>query len=194
MKPVVFAALSFFLFACNPSGENHPDADSVPDSTKQLQVKADAFSEDIDADDNVKADLLMRTETLGQLQLGLSDKSTIKEIGNPAYKSAITKWEADGMYHQDWTYDSGIDLNMAGSDSLKLEIFSLRFFAPCTLKTSRNIGIGNSMAEVKEAYKDVLPENQGQEQSLIAGSVYGGIIFNFESDKLSSVFIGAAAE
>ena len=191
---IVFSVFFFILLvACSPSTKTGK-ADSVPDSTMQLQVKADAFSEDPGTDDHVEADLLMRTETVGQLQLGLSDKSTIKSTGIPDYKSAITRWEADGMYHQDWTYDSGIDLNMASSDSLKMEIFSLRFFAPCKLKTSRTIGIGSSMEDVKAAYKDVLSENHHEEQSLIAGSVYGGIIFSFENGKLSSVFIGAAAE
>jgi hypothetical protein len=137
----------------------------------------------------------METETLGKIKLGLDSKQALAELGAPETKSAAELWGADGLYHEDWNYESkGIDLNMSGKDSLKMEIWSLRFFAPCPLKTLRNIGIGSSFEEVKEAYSEELDATFSSDQTLIAGSIYGGMIFNFENGKLSSVFIGSAAE
>lgn len=194
MKLFLLFALSLFLFACNSITTSDKN-DSVIDTSKQITANTDTFFEDNEPyPGNTEATQLIQNEAVGKLKLGLNYKNAISAIGNPDYKSAATIWEADGLYHQDWKYDSGIDLDMAGKDSLTMEIYSLRFFAPCTLKTSRNIGVGSSMKEVKEAYKEELAENIGDEPTLIAGSIYGGIIFNFENGKLSSVFIGAAAE
>lgn len=195
-------AFPFFLFACGSSTQPVQDSLALDSSMKaamqQSTKKIDTFYETGDVmshPDNDAGFKLMETETLGKIKLGLDNKKTIAELGNPETRSAAELWGADGLYHADWSYESaGISLNMAGNDSLKMEIFALRFFAPCTLKTSRNIGIGSSIDEVKEAYKEELGENYGDEQSLVAGSIYGGIIFNFENRKLNSVFIGAAAE
>lgn len=195
MKTFLPAALSFLLFSCN-SGIQTGKNDSTPDSIIQPLNTSSHYSEDNPLSDpeNLKGNKLMQAETVGKLHLGFTANRTISEIGNPDFKSAATLWGADNLYHQDWTYDSGIDLNMSGEDSLSMEIFSLRLFSPSSLKTSRNIGIGSTMEEVKAAYKKELLENAGEEQSLVAGSIYGGIIFSFENGKLSSVFIGSAAE
>ncbi|CAN5916186.1 hypothetical protein BH11BAC7_BH11BAC7_10600 [soil metagenome] len=195
MKVLLLAAFPVLLFSCDTAIQSHKN-DSVRDTAVRALINSCQYSEDNSAADpeNKTGEKLMKTETVGKLHLGLDSKSTQAEMGIPDFKSAVRKWEADGLFHQDWTYDSGIDLNMAGEDSLKMEIFSLRCFTPCSLKTSRNIGIGSSFQEVKDAYRDVLAEKQDEEQALLAGSIYGGIIFSFENGKLSSVFIGAAAE
>lgn len=189
-----------FFFACGSStspANDSASADSLSIATQQAMKKDSLNNPDntLPDPDNDKGYKLMETEMVGKIKLGLDGKTTLAEMGAPEKKSAATEWGADGLYHQDWNYESkGIDLNMSGEDSLKMEIWSLRFYAPCPLRTLRNIGIGNTFEEVKEAYKEELDDSFSSDQTLVAGTVYGGMIFNFENGKLSSVFIGSAAE
>jgi hypothetical protein len=190
-----------FFFACGSSTQQTTDSfaldSAMKAATQQAPKKGSFYKSDnsLTDPDNHKGYDLMKNETLGKLKLGLDSKKAIAELGNPETKWAVELWGADGLYHQTWTYESaGIGLNMSGNDSLNMEIWSLNFYAPCTLKTSRNIGIGSSIDEVKAAYKEELNETYSTYKSLVAGSVYGGIIFNFENWKVSSVFIGSAAE
>ena len=65
---------------------------------------------------------------------------------------------------------------------------------PCEFKTTRNIGIGSNMEEVQTAYRQEINAKSSNTETIIAGTVYGGIIFNFENKKVKSIFIGASAE
>jgi hypothetical protein len=75
--------------------------------------------------------------------------------------------------------------------------------APCTAKTSRGVGIGSTWAEVDALYAPFkgqgLNPDEGEQvtwgpEKIIVGSVYGGTIFTFTDGKVSSIFVGAAAE
>jgi len=66
---------------------------------------------------------------------------------------------------------------------------------PSRKKTSRGIGIGSLQKEVLEAYgaefnreESLLPD------TIIAGSVFGGLVFTMKDGRVESIFIGAAAE
>ena len=71
-----------------------------------------------------------------------------------------------------------------------------RLFSPCTLKTSRGIGIGSSKEVVLQEYKDEvqLGLDEGESDKIIVGTVYGGIIFTLDGDSVISIYIGASAE
>ena len=64
-----------------------------------------------------------------------------------------------------------------------------------TLKSTRGIGIGSTAEEVRQVYRkeiDTADEGPGQ---IIAGSVYGGIVFWMTDDgKVRNIFVGASAE
>ncbi|OQB16018.1 MAG: hypothetical protein BWY15_00145 [Firmicutes bacterium ADurb.Bin193] len=139
---------------------------------------------------------LMNSESIGALKIGLSDNDVIKALGEPEEKSEMEIWGADGENHQTWNYKSkGIQLDMIG-DLKNQVINSMSIKSPCDFKTKRGIGIGSSRTDVSAAYKnEINNDDPSVNQSvLIAGSVYGGIIFSFENGTLTTIFIGAAAE
>jgi hypothetical protein len=82
------------------------------------------------------------------------------------------------------------DSSQQGGQTVK----SISISAPCSYKTNRNIGIGSTSDEVLAAYKAEIEEENISESEILAGSVYGGVVFHLENDRVSSIFIGAAAE
>lgn len=135
-------------------------------------------------------------ESFGDIKIGQAHNETIKALGEPDKKSKAIEWEADGLMHEDWTYDKkGLILNMsAEAGSANKTIFSIRAEAPCAFKTRANMGIGNSYTEVQDAYKRDIDASATNKEQITVGSIYGGIIFTFKNEKVTSVFLGAAAE
>jgi len=65
----------------------------------------------------------------------------------------------------------------------------------CKLATRRGIKIGDTVAAVRKAYGDVEDKSRGQSRdSFVAGSLYGGVIFDLKDGKVTQIFIGASAE
>ena len=98
--------------------------------------------------------------------------------------------------HQDWFYnDKGITLNMSsGKDIVNQDVNSITITSPCTFRTKKNIGIGSSYNEVMAAYEKEVDKTMSTKASVITGSIYGGIFFNFVKDKVTKIFVGAGAE
>ena len=139
---------------------------------------------------------LMKEENLGNLALGLSDSDVIKYLGEAEKKSEAKVWAADGNVHQSWYYPAkGIELDMSNRPEGKPVVGRIALTAPCELKTRRGIGIGSTVQDVKTAYaKELDPNFSPESSSLLAGTVYGGIIFSLQDGAVSRIFIGAAAE
>lgn len=140
---------------------------------------------------------LMKRESLGGwLKLGLSESTVLRQLGEPSQKEEDIFWGAIGMYVQKWEYrDRGIALQM---ESEKLghpkQILSITISAPCYLKTNTGIGIGSSKEAIIQAYHHYRDNSYGGDEVFIAGTAYGGLIFYFENERVSQIFIGAAAE
>lgn len=151
-----------------------------------ITLPAYSLEEDIAAEDS-----------LGELKLGLKADEVLKILGKPASKGKDVEWEAIGEYVQEWNFpDQGIHLNMA---SLKKggakKILTITASAPSKLATARGITIGSPEAAVKKAYGNVRDKEQSVAgKTFVAGSIYGGVIFQFKGGKVSEIFIGAAAE
>jgi hypothetical protein len=140
---------------------------------------------------------LQTKETLFVLNNSLLDVDIIKLLGEAEKKSDPIVWEADGLEHQTWYYYSkGIELGFFRDGEDNQIVFSIDLQAACSMKTSRGITIGSTRNEVLKAYEREinLNENSIDSDSIVVGTVYGGLIFTFENDKVSSAFIGAAAE
>jgi len=138
---------------------------------------------------------LMRTESLGELKLELGTTKIEQLFGEPELKTKSEIWEVDGEYRQDWKYPTkGIELTLKGEfDSTRIvEMITIK--KPCELKTKKLIGIGSEYEKVQSAYKDKIDKSASNTETLVVGSVYGGLIFNFENKKVKSIFIGASAE
>ena len=134
-------------------------------------------------------------ENIGLLSIGISDSDTLKILGQPEQKSTARIWGADGMEHQGWYYNAkGIELDMIRKEN-KQEVNMISIKSPCDYKTQRGIQIGSSSAEVQRAYKNEINLHDSKsDSSIVAGTIYGGIIFGLKDTIVTSIFIGAAAE
>lgn len=191
------------------NGKNYPEnASLAPKAPKELQTITLIGEEDSD---------LTRTETLtppacaqksapepadaaiGGLTIGASANTVKKLLGQPKTVSKPELWAADGLYHQSWNYpNAGV---VAGLSAPKpegpWELFSVTLKPPAKLITERGIAIGAAQKDVLAAYgKEAQPgEFTGQQQSLIVGSEYQGLIFDFDkTGRVAQIFLGASAE
>lgn len=152
------------------------------------------------ANNNLSKDTTVVKETewksIGELSLGLSQPTITGLLGQPDSKSKAEKWDADGLIHQDWLYQSrGIMVNMESDNTHgDPNIFSITITSPCGFRTKKNMGIGSTYKEVMAAYENDIDKSFTDKNSITVGSVYGGIIFSFKNDKAEKIFIGAAAE
>ena len=142
-------------------------------------------------------DAMWRRETLGGLRINLPEKDVLKLLGQPAKRGELVFQEADGSYVQDWHYpDKGIDLAMGGKKKTGPKtIAGITAHASCTLATGKGIKIGSPETAVRKAYARFVDRDASAEPgTYVVGSIYGGIIFNFEKGKVSQIFFGAGAE
>jgi hypothetical protein len=154
-----------------------------PISADRLSLVKDEFS-------------LLKTEQIGKLKIGLSEQKVKQNINCALKRESEQLWGADGAYHQKWNYvDCGITLGMVSAKKgAPKSIESITLNSPSRLSTKRNIRIGSSEKAVMKAYKSEWNREQNTSKSFVAGSVYGGLIFQFQNGKVSEIFLGAAAE
>lgn len=139
---------------------------------------------------------LMRGEQIGPLKIGLAEAQVTAKLGARVQKGRVEKWEADGEYHQKWTFEGGVEVGMVAEKRGGAGIVeSVTISAPCTFETKRGIRVGSPESDVLKAYKDELDrESSKAGESWVAGSVYGGLIFTIKGGKVNRMFLGAAAE
>ncbi|MEM9162450.1 MAG: hypothetical protein AAGC54_05200 [Cyanobacteria bacterium P01_F01_bin.4] len=139
----------------------------------------------------------MARETIGELRLEMLAEGLLSQLGEPGSQGELQLWGADGRYYQDWYYPQrGLQIKLSAStETGDLRVASLTLQSPSLLKTQHNIGIGNTWEQVEAAYGDVIEAESSQAyQQLVAGSIYGGLIFSFENGQVSQIFLGAATE
>lgn len=148
--------------------------------------------------DDAATEAMLKAENLGGLRLEMPEKDVIKLLGEPAKRGALTFQGMDGTYVQDWHYPAkGIEIAMSAGEKKTgaKTVASFTASAPCALATKAGIKIGSAKSAVRKAYA-MFEERDAPVAAgaFVAGSVYGGIIFNFEDGKVSRIFFGAAAE
>lgn len=103
---------------------------------------------------------------------------------------------ATGTYVQKWEQTSkGISLDME-SDELgknkKVLMFTLA--APCAKTTTHLIKIGSTKKEVLSKYANGINDEFSNNEQVVIGSIYGGVIFTFEDNLVKRICVGAVAE
>jgi hypothetical protein len=147
--------------------------------------------------DEAVTEAMLRAERLGGLRLGLPEKEVLKLLGSPATRGKLVFQEADGNYVQDWHYpDKGTKLLMSAGEKKSgvKTIANMTASAPCTFATIKGIKIGDAESAARKAYTEHVDREASDPGTLVVGSIYGGIIFNFTKGKVSRIFFGAAAE
>lgn len=140
---------------------------------------------------------LLKTEMLGSLKLGMTEGELIAALGEPDSKSGFELWGADGLNHSDWVYEAkGLAINLAGEpdSDAELTVYSIGASAPCDLATQKGVKIGDSKEALVEAYGFAMEVQEEVDGRIVAGTVFGGLIFGIKDGKVSSIFIGASAE
>ena len=66
--------------------------------------------------------------------------------------------------------------------------------APCTFATRKGIKIGDAESRARKAYTENVDRESSDPRTLVVGSVYDGIIFNFTEGKVSGIFFGASGK
>lgn len=157
-------------------------------------VSAPASAQQKTEDDTFK---LMKSETIGTLRIGMTADQLGQTLKAKPARGADRRWEADGQYHQKWTYArDGLRLTMVsekkgGPKTVEM----IDCMARCTLKSARGIGIGSTLADVQKAYAAEFNKEESKlPGTFVAGSIYGGLILSFKGGKVSQMFLGAAAE
>lgn len=145
------------------------------------------------ADDDFK---LMKAETIGALKVGMAEADLRKIIPAQPQRGRDAYRGADGLYQQKWTYPKqGLSLWMVSEKARQPKsIDSITCTAGCTLRTARGIGIGSAEADVQKAYAAEFNKEESKAGVFVAGSIYGGLIVNTKGGKVTSLFLGAAAE
>ncbi|MEM6915823.1 MAG: hypothetical protein AAF491_04575 [Verrucomicrobiota bacterium] len=202
-------AREFASFVHQPSGINlqvtHPDDTAgvyEPGEFITQQYREGASVAAISVD----GPFIMIDGSIGGIRLSdSSDKVLARaaELGlGPIQKSTDEIWEAYGQAVQSWTFpEAGLSLDMV-SDEVggEKEVLSITLDAPGILGTGAGIQIGADKSDVEDAYQAYEITNEdfddyfGEEDVHLIGSIYGGMIFNFENGKLRRIFLGAAAE
>lgn len=193
-KRLVAQATILSSFLLSFSCQNGQATAEKPENCHEVAagVKIDSTST---AADTMKPEDILSRESIGQLKIGLPYKEVTSFLGNPIKKGERYFGEPDGRYYWQINYPD-IDITMASNDSLFTEpvIAYISIHDKCKLTTNWGMGIGSSFAEVKEAYANDLDTEQSNDTILVAGSVYGGLIFNFSNGKANRIFLGAVAE
>jgi hypothetical protein len=135
-------------------------------------------------------------EKIGKLHLGLSATAVKQIIPGRPISGPEELMGADGQYHQEWAYpDAGITLGMVSGKKGGLKsLASITIAGPSKLRTQRGIGIGSTAAEVAKAYDLFRNAEVSTPECFVAGSDFGGGLFYLQQGRVSSIFIGAAAE
>lgn len=195
IKSLLLGLISSSLFSCQIGGNSqikeynaisqHKEAANVEqiiETTSQELLTNKGFD-------------LMSTERVGAIKFGLTSKQVIELIGEPDKIEEPFMSEVDGETYQHFYYRSkGVFLSFVlKSDSIK-EVRLIEIKAPCSLMTSRNIGIGSSQSEVIDAYKEYVNTEFSDSSEIVAGSLYGGIVFSIQNQKVKSIYIGPTGD
>jgi hypothetical protein len=142
----------------------------------------------------VAAPDLLTAEHIGPLKYGTPQSAVLRAFGRPSSKSAETYEGATGDWIQTWSYP-GLRIDMASQKKGAAKSLVRLTVTRAGLRTARGIGVGSGETAVRKAYADVIDRSGGGAAGhIVAGSIYGGVIFTIKNGKVVEIFLGAAAE
>jgi hypothetical protein len=140
---------------------------------------------------------VQNSESIGALKFSMPAAEVKSLIADRPSLGKMQEWAADGEFHQTWTYGAlGLEIGME-SDSRKSAqtIDRISVKAPSLFETKRGIHVGSAEADVLKAYQgDINKEDSKPGETVVAGSIYGGLIFGIKNGVVTDIFLGAAAE
>lgn len=192
--------LLYFLIlitACSESSTSNSVGSSFSGDQPEGFTLASADKADVFTGDDLEEFSLIRGESFGGLKLDMSIQEFEPLLPCLVEKGEPILWAGIGEIIQEWNYqDCGVKLQLSTVDPETPQVISsIIVRAPSQLTTFRNIRIGSSQEEVMAAYVDYLDEdNSVLGDTLVVGSIYGGLIFTLKDNHVESMFLGAGAE
>jgi len=186
MKISTFTVLGAFVLAgCASNEPRRMQPGRPPEVSPSADAKTDYSS--------IGAKLL-KHEAIGPVRIGTKSDEVLKALGVPESKSKTIVSEVDARPHQQWVYQKqAVVLDMV-SESGGQQVAMITASAPSTLKTKRGVGIGSTKDSVLSAYAAEIDPSSNDSRTIVAGTVYGGLIFGLEKDRVTSIVLGAVAE
>lgn len=133
------------------------------------------------------------TESLGALGPGVGEREVIAQLGAPTTRDQPVEEGATGDWVSAWTWP-GATLSMAAErEAGPWTVRSVSIDAPSKLATKRGIRIGSARAEVERTYKRSPDDDASDPARYLVGSMYGGVLFALERDRVVAISIGPFA-
>lgn len=185
------------VFATSCSSSGSPSAESAAQAP--TTAVAPQTETTLAAPVNTDAPVATKEPTYGieGVPLGLPAADLERRLGvPPSTKSKPVLEGATGDYVSTWVFaDLGVRAKMSSAEeNLAPTLSALTITPPALLKTPEEIGIGSAKDAVTAAYGPAVNAEESTPQRIVVGSVFGGIIFTMKNEKVSEIFVGAAAE
>lgn len=148
---------------------------------------------DGDGSEGGEADFtLYNSESLGPLHAGMSDKEIVAALGKPKKKAKPQEEGATGAWVSTWTWSDASAVMTGDNKTGPTQARNVEVHGASKLATKKGIRIGSTRAEVEKAYPRSA-DDKAQPNSYLAGSMYGGLRFALENNRVAAIEIGAFA-
>ena len=197
LKLLGFLWLSVLMLGCTDPTANGSAGGSLSDKQSEGFTLASSAPSTILSGDELGEFSLIRSESFNGLKLDMKIQDFESLLPCRVEKDEPVLWAGIGEIIQEWNYpECGVKLQLSTVDPETPQIISsIIIRTPSELKSSRGISIGSTEVEVMEAYADYLDEDYSVSgDTLVAGSIYGGLVFTFKDNVVESMFLGAGAE
>jgi hypothetical protein len=144
----------------------------------------------VDADETFA---LLEHESIGGLKQMAEEKAVIALLGPPTKKAKAVLEGATGDYASDWQWSTATIDMVAEKKSGPWKARLITISKTSKLETAQHIHIGSTRAELEKAYKRSEDDDKSKPNQYLAGSMYGGMLFELEHDKVSSISMGPFA-
>lgn len=197
---VVVLSLTLFAgLACERRSDDIPasDATEQPAKTSPDDDSKHKMPEGEPSVPTTDGRAIWVVESIGPLKIDMSASELNRVIGEPEKKTDPEYQGATGDYVTSWTYEWATLGLISESEKGPWSLGSVTVEESSDWKTERGIGIGASRAEVEKAYAGDINESEGEggtPEDIVVGTIYGGIIFDFDDGRVSRIFVGATAE
>lgn len=139
----------------------------------------------------------MTGERIGEFHVGMSEEELRTATSCSFVREAERKCEVTGESIASWrSSDCGVELTMAADEpGGEKHVRDVALTLAGTRHTARGIGVGSREERVAAVYADSIDhESSDPGRTIVAGSVYGGLVFEIEGGVVRRIFLGAAAE
>jgi hypothetical protein len=163
----------------------------VPDA-RELDAYEHEVPDDAPPDGNAAEQFDIGKVSIGPLHLALKDVDAVRALGRPKSKSKPILMGATGDYVGEWDWGD-VSLQMAGAtEKGPFLVVAINVAGRSAFKTDAGIGVGSTRDEVRAVYGNYFAHTEDPD-TLLVGSIYGGLMLHLERDRVTAMYLGALA-